>query len=546
MSSLLDTDLPRITFVGRPLDPQKGLATLLDALERLLSLTRPPRFSVWIVGGDADEVPHVRRLIRGYPHLRRELVDGRITVWGKFSREALPEIYRRSHAVVMPSLREQFGLVAIEAMACGCPVIGTRQGGIGDTVRAGLTGATVEVDQPDALAAALLLYLRNHALRDARGMLARHWTAGAFAKADAYGRIARLYTDPLPPELGEPDWDRRARFSEARVVAVLPVVEAAIGGVIERWQVVADRYHVIARLETTCGPMALKAFRDRPSLAAAMLPVGRAFAKRTAADFVDNALFHNGNPVVPPLVATDRSAGFAVYSWLDGTAHDEPYGQIRGIAEGMEAHASAAAPNLDTTGYHTALEQFFRAPDEAALAALDDRAAAVNRVAQRIGFGLRAIHPTVELHRILMSAELASWPLPADVIDRIRMAVLLLLSQPSPTELPLRLCHGDLKARHIAHTGGHMIVLDTEHSVFAAGELDLGALGADELVRGVNAFTVVRRIRSVATDGGAATALQWALSLVVYAYLARAHHGSVTEPTRRLRRILSDLCLALE
>ena len=547
MSSLLDADHPKVTFVGRPLDPQKGLSTLLDALERLLSLPRPPRFSVWIVGGDADEVPHVQRLIAGYPHLRRELAEGRIVVWGKFSREALPEIYRRSHAVIMPSFREQFGLVAIEAMACGCPVIGTRQGGIGDTVQAGITGATVEVDQPDALAAAILLYLRSRAVREVRGALARHWAVGAFAKADAYGRIARLYTDPLPPELNEPGWDRRARFAAARIEAILPAVAEAVGEPVRRWHVVSDRYHVVARIETERGPAALKAFRDHPSLAAAVLPVGQPFFDRTTADFVDNAIFHRGNPVVPPLLAADHDAGFVVHSWLDGASCDQPYEQLRGIGEGLQAHADAAVPNLDEAAYRTSLETFLRAPDEATLAALDAEATALNRAAQSIGFGLRAVHPTVELHRILMSAELAGWPVPDDVVGRIRMAVLLLLGEPVPAELPLRLRHGDLMAGHILQVQGHTAVIDTEHSVFAAGELDLGSLAADELVRGVNAFTVVGRIRHAAADDAAAvTALQWTLALVVGAYLTDVHHGEVTEPTRRFRRILSDFCLALE
>ncbi|KKM10569.1 hypothetical protein SY88_12930 [Clostridiales bacterium PH28_bin88] len=53
---------------------------------------------------------------------------------------------------VIPSFYESFGLVAIEAMACGCPVVASRVGGLSYTVEHGLTGLTVEPRQPERLA----------------------------------------------------------------------------------------------------------------------------------------------------------------------------------------------------------------------------------------------------------------------------------------------------------------------------------------------------------------------------------------------------------
>jgi hypothetical protein len=62
---------------------------------------------------------------------------------------------------VVPSTFEQFGLVAVEAMACGCPVVASRTGGFQDTIVEGLTGEFVPVDCAQSLANVLTGYLRN-------------------------------------------------------------------------------------------------------------------------------------------------------------------------------------------------------------------------------------------------------------------------------------------------------------------------------------------------------------------------------------------------
>lgn len=547
MFSISDRSPPVVCFVGRPLDPLKGLITFLDAIERVLALPTPPTFSVWIVGGDADEMGGIDQLLSTRPRLNVLVVAGRILLWGKVARHSLPEIYRRCAVLVMPSLREQFGLVAIEAMACGVPVIGTRQGGLDDTILAGLTGTKAEIDQPEAIAAALLLYLRGPNIRTARSRLARSWAAGAFDKAHVYSRMAELYTGDVPAALETPSWDLPDRFHAAEVESRVTTIEVALGQRITAWTVASARYHVIARVETEAGLYAVKVFRDRPSLSAALFPPGAVFAERTAGDFVDNALFHAGNPQVPRLVAADRDSGVAIYNWLDLERAEASPANLRAVRKAFanygEEQLSCPQEQAD---YSDAVRAFLAHRDAETLAALDQAAVALNRAAQSIGFCQRLAHPAAELQRILICLETQGWPIPVDVSDRIRMVTGLLQNKWNrPGDRP-KLCHGDLKSRHLMSTGGSLLVLDTEHSTFAIGELDLGTFAADQLASGQNIANVAAALRE-ATDSvdDATSALQWMYYFLIHGYLARVHHGKVTESATFIRRVLMGLALTL-
>lgn len=547
MCSHHDLTAPIVSFVGRPLDPNKGLVTFFDALEVLLNLGNCPRFSVWIVGGDSDECDRIKRLIAARPILCSQIRAGQLTVFGKVQRASLPEFYRRSHLVVMPSIREPFGLVAIEAMACGVPVVASRQGGPSDTVLGGLTGAKSEVDEPEALAAAILLYLRSITIRDVRGQLARQWAVSSFGKADAYGRMAHLYEATKVDDIAQPDWDLPDRFHATEVSCRISAVETLLGQRVLTWGVVAARYHVVAKVTTASGDFSLKVYRDRPSLASALLPMGTGFPVRTAHDFVDNATYHAANPLVPKLVAVDRASGFAVHEWVKAEFHDPDGTELKSLIQAFAAYGDKTdrdEPLLHNA--YAALERFLTTKDDATLQRLDEAAAAFNGNCQRMSFGNRLLHSGVELQRILMCLGQKTWPLPGDIADRLRMVLnLLLVGPPDPLERP-RLQHGDLKRRHMALEGRRSLVFDTEHSTFAMGELDLGTYAAGQVFHGAGVFNILRTIGEASeTVDRKLSAVRWMTYFVVHGYLARLHHGKVTEPTRIFRRALSELALAL-
>ena len=81
-------------------------------------------------------------------------------------QEQLPVYYSAADLVVVPSLYESFGLVALEAMACGAPVVAARVGGLQWTVQHGRTGLLVPERSPRAYAEAIGGILRNPAIRE--------------------------------------------------------------------------------------------------------------------------------------------------------------------------------------------------------------------------------------------------------------------------------------------------------------------------------------------------------------------------------------------
>lgn len=538
------TPLPILTFVGRPLDPNKGLITFLDALELLNSLPCPPRFLVWIIGGDDDELPHIHALLAARPRLMKETMDGSFFIWGKIKRDALPEFYRRSQLVIMPSLREQFGLVAIEAMACGVPVIGTKQGGIDDTVLSGLTGAKIEIDQPDALAGALLLYLREPNLRITRGRLARSWARMAFSKKNVYARMAELYTNDSVPELDTTDWKLSNKFHEVEIINRMSSIETMIDRDILDWKIVAARHHIVAKLETSDGAFALKVFRDRPSLTTAIFPVGHCFPIRTSQDFVDNAIYHSNNPYVPPLIAYNHDLGTVIYSWVDTEPFQSNSCDLRIISHGFGEYGKINEPQLEN--YLSSLDTFLTHRDELTLERLDLAAAELNRTCQQANLSNRTSHPMAELTRISFCLENKGWPIPDDIASRIRMVINLLLSKWIPSDELPKLQHGDLKSRHLMMTTSGLMVVDTEHSVFAVGELDLGTYAAGEVMHGANIFNAVRTIgEATETKAESFSALQWMAYYLILGYLSRVHHGKTSEPAKVIRHALTNLALAL-
>ena len=140
-------EAPLLLYVGR-IAPIKGLETLLDAVARLRGHGSGARLV--IVGGEADE------RVDGHEAAIRQRVDGlglrdAVRFVGAQPQEALRDYYVAADVTVLPSYYESFGMVALEAMACGSPVIGSRVGGLATTVRDGVTGFLV----PDGDAVAL-------------------------------------------------------------------------------------------------------------------------------------------------------------------------------------------------------------------------------------------------------------------------------------------------------------------------------------------------------------------------------------------------------
>lgn len=109
--------------------------------------------------------------------------------------DLLPAALNAADLLVLPSVREQFGLVLIEAMACGVPVVAVNAHGPADIVEPGRTGWLVPPDDPDALADALVEAVNEPAGRRRRAAAARLAARARYSATSVTGAVARAYDD---------------------------------------------------------------------------------------------------------------------------------------------------------------------------------------------------------------------------------------------------------------------------------------------------------------------------------------------------------------
>jgi D-inositol-3-phosphate glycosyltransferase len=182
----LKPDDRMVLFVGR-IEPLKGVDTLITAMSCLDvdGLNKPVHLA--IIGGEpnADAKDMTEEMAR-LQKLCDDLAMGHTVVFlGKRGQDTLPYYYSAAEALAMPSLYESFGMVALEAMACGTPVIASEVGGLGYLVQNGQTGFTVPDSDPQALCEKLSLLLNDAALRETMGL-----RAASYALDYAWEKIA--------------------------------------------------------------------------------------------------------------------------------------------------------------------------------------------------------------------------------------------------------------------------------------------------------------------------------------------------------------------
>ncbi len=165
--------------------PMKGLAPLLEAMAKV-RVERDDAHLVVI--GKAKEKSPIPRLIE------RLGLEGAVRFVSGVEQERIVELYGEAEVAVVPSLYEGFSLPAIEAMACGVPLVATTGGALPEVVGThDETALTVPPADPSALAVAILRYLDDPALRDRLGAAGRArvldrftWQATARGTVDNY------------------------------------------------------------------------------------------------------------------------------------------------------------------------------------------------------------------------------------------------------------------------------------------------------------------------------------------------------------------------
>jgi D-inositol-3-phosphate glycosyltransferase len=176
-----------IAFVGR-IQPLKAPDVLLRAVARLPAPVTE-QLTVAVVGGNSGTGLDLTALARSLG------IADRVRFLPPQSRTELPHLFRAADLVAVPSFNESFGLVALEAQACGTPVVAAAVGGLVTAVRDGISGVLVDGHSPDAWARVLADLLAEPARRAklSRGAIAHaqhfSWNQTAAQLLDVYGEV---------------------------------------------------------------------------------------------------------------------------------------------------------------------------------------------------------------------------------------------------------------------------------------------------------------------------------------------------------------------
>jgi len=183
----VDPEGPLLLFVGR-IQPLKGLDVAIDALRHL-----PADVRLVVVGGasgaeGADHERHCRGLVERFG------LGDRVIFRPPQPHHLLSSYYRAADVCLVPSRSESFGLVALEAAACGTPVVAAAVGGLLTLVDDGRTGLLVEGRDPHAYATAVRRILDSPAFADMLGHRAAR-KARDYTWSTTAARLRRIYAD---------------------------------------------------------------------------------------------------------------------------------------------------------------------------------------------------------------------------------------------------------------------------------------------------------------------------------------------------------------
>lgn len=439
-----------------------------------------PKFTAWFVGGSPDEGAQLRHQITEQKILRTLLRSGRLMIWGRVDNTSLPELYSRARVAAVPSMREQFGIVALEAQACECPVVASRLGGLQDIVLHSVTGILVPPGDPLSLAFALSTYLRNPYLSMHHGSFARSWVTAAFSWEAVARQYNRLYRDSQPiaawkcsarvaQQLATTDARKRLTFvlgAEPQDIKLKPL--SGISG------------HKSFQLDFGRRTFFAKFFETKPLAAADRFRLARGFSGfRSKEAMYRAALLHRDNLAAPNLVAHNDQEFMILTEWLPNKPSPTDFVRLsKVLCKQLRHYRRLGRKLLDTTKstqYLASARAFWRLRSGRSLDAFDYASARLNFMLYPSHSQFFRTHPQIEIIRLdrqfSRSGAGAVFPALSEAVKNARYILCdrvgLLLQVPE-------LSHGDVKFSHLRMRGDTLVIIDPEETHFAVGPLDIG------------------------------------------------------------------------
>ena len=184
-----------ILFVGR-ITKAKGLRILIKALAKVKREFNI-ELKLFVIGGDVSNTMHSEIESNEKEYIKKLInkinLSDDVVFLGPIEREKLPYYYSVADICVVPSLYESFGLVAVEAMACGTPVIASKVGGLAHTIKDGYSGLHFVPGRSDHLAKKILGIITDSERLKEMGINARIRAAKEFGLERTVRQIKELY-----------------------------------------------------------------------------------------------------------------------------------------------------------------------------------------------------------------------------------------------------------------------------------------------------------------------------------------------------------------
>jgi hypothetical protein len=463
-------------------------------------------------------------------------------------------LYSRASVTVVPSYREEFGIVAVEAMMSGCPVVAAKTGGLKDIVREEETGALFEPDDASALAATLCGYLRNPEQRSLHSAAARLRAVALFSSHDTLTSIKQVYEPDSRPDAVNSRWREQSFYQEqpltperlSRLKAVFRDENVLVSAV-------SFGRHPVFEVDYSGTRFIAKFFTQRFSLQASLFPYSPLFSfERGGSISYNRVLYNKNNPIAPALRYFEESPEpLIVTEWVPHFM--EPAGVstdafIQGALLCCQEH-KVLEDCAELTMYQEALSSFAAALDDSTLAAFDVASSELN---VRMTGGTPVLcrtHPQVELVRMRWLLNRRVWPLSEEFRIRSTQVIdLLLKAEEILNERPV-LAHGDPKPEHLmANSSGEILITDFEHSRYAVGPLDFSLWLTFTGVRhrlDTNASDVSDRMcKQLESCRDRYLCICWVVSEVLFFSLLRFSLGDRSELSVA-QRFLKDLGLVL-
>lgn len=467
--------MPTITYTGRLSDPRKGFDLFLDALELLWSVYPAPAIAAWVIGGNETEIRRATLSASARPHVNEQLQSGRVTFWGRIDHASLPEFYSRSTVLVVPSFREQFGLVAVEAMMCGCAVVAARVGGLQDIIVHGRTGTLFDRGNAAALAACLISYVNSPQLASWQGQNGAVW-AQRFDLRGLLPAFESMLAGTEPPSQFDYGEKPEPAFVEQQIGDLTVTAERLLGQRSIGHRDLTSSQSISFCLDLENGSRVfVKQYSRRPRF------LDTIHGKNAAPCVQDPASYRlalmqrlRDKPFIPEILHDDETSGIIVQRWIDAV-HDVDFSYAMRIVSDLSQEIASTAL-LDEKEIQvflesiSSLESIDLSPE--VRRAFDGHAAQLQRGLHDGLIASRRMHSQIELLRISEFVEHYRKLLPSAYVVRVMAEVKRLLRRRLIIKQP-RFAHGSFKTEHLLAAQDRVYVCDFDHAGYCIGPMDI-------------------------------------------------------------------------